>query len=725
MAEDTPITIAKDYIESLTKGLTNINESFDRMTDKLSEVMGGFNGIVNTAGTVVERTKEASQNISFFANEAKKAFYDSVSGQDTPLMRALVGVAGAAFKPTESMKVLGQEAAKSTGSLEASRQAIEDYTKYIPGFGSTIARLGENFIEQWEAISNAEDGFRRMLGTSGDLFQVFSKGVPIAANLSKELMAYQTHLYNVAQTTDETMSQVATYYGQLGQISGAYKTMIGEGVQKISLMEAAIKTAKGTGQDFGEIFKVMNNQFRRFGDVGEKPLGLFAQMNQTAQHLGIRLEFLTQNVDAISQSFRVYGDSTEGALKITKGFFEAFRGEEGVGPEIIQSITKGVTESIAQMDIAQKGFLSGQTGGAGGLRGAYEVELKLREGNIDEVYQMMETALRKQFGGRIRTLEEGSQSDTAAAELTRQVAFLRQGPFGQVAKTDADAYRLLEAFRKGTRPSETLATNREAYQQALTESVNIQKLHTNIFRDIQNKVGIMKDRAARVAVEGGRYLVGAGGGKTLKPEGLYSGIRGETMKNAAAEEAIRIGALETRKKTPGGSDIKTAYNQASEIISRSVNEYKQGFAGITDKFLPNMAEIFNIHIDDMRKRFEQFASREDMAKKDLSEVQTLFFTKFPQMLKPSKESREIRGQETLPMAPRTLPQREMTEEISVPGVGTITAQPIENNNHFKINIVIDPNKQSQNFEFTIPDTGTPSDVNKVQATPPTDIDIGY
>ena len=58
----------------------------------------------------------------------------------------------------------------------------------------------------------------------------------------------------------------------------------------------------------------------------------------------------------------------------------------GMTGQHAMEVVKGMTDSIAGMSVAQKAFLSSQTGGPGGLMGAFQIEKDLREGKIDKVF---------------------------------------------------------------------------------------------------------------------------------------------------------------------------------------------------------------------------------------------------------------------------------------------------------------------------------------------------
>jgi hypothetical protein len=67
---------------------------------------------------------------------------------------------------------------------------------------------------------------------------------------------------------------------------------------------------------------------------------------------------------------------------------------------------------------------------------------------LQKVFEMTKNQMTKMMGPLV-SVQEASQSPQAAAQLTRQISMLKQGPLGQFAKTDQEAERIIEAFKTG------------------------------------------------------------------------------------------------------------------------------------------------------------------------------------------------------------------------------------------------------------------------------------
>ena len=163
------------------------------------------------------------------------------------------------------------------------------------------------------------------------------------------------------------------------------------------------------------------------------------------------------------------------------------------------------------MDIAQQAFLSGMTGGVGGLQGAFEIDIMLAEGKVDEVAGKVESAMRKMFGGELVTREEAAGSQAAAAQMLKQVQMLTTGPF-KVAETRRQAYAIIEKMRAGdlTTVDLKLPEGEDAMMKVMKAGDKRREGQLSKLIEINNKIATYRVEAALVAREGARSALGAG-----------------------------------------------------------------------------------------------------------------------------------------------------------------------------------------------------------------------
>jgi hypothetical protein len=142
------------------------------------------------------------------------------------------------------------------------------------------------------------------------------------------------------------------------------------------------------------------------------------------------------------------------AGKMTQGMADSMKDyvyqltSVGVPAQNAIEMFRNYTNTMKGMNISQQAFVSGMSGGPGGLRGAFQMDNLIRQGKFDELRQKVEATIRK-MTGPIVSLDEAQRSESAAAQYTRQIQLLQQGPLGQMAKTRPEAEALLQAMRDG------------------------------------------------------------------------------------------------------------------------------------------------------------------------------------------------------------------------------------------------------------------------------------
>jgi hypothetical protein len=187
--------------------------------------------------------------------------------------------------------------------------------------------------------------------------------------------------------------------------------------------------------------------------------------------------------------------------------------ETGLSAKASTELISGITMQIGKLSIAQKSFLSAQTGGPGGLVGGFQIEKMLRDGKIDEVFDKMQTQMKRQFG-KIVSIDEAAQSPQAAAQLVRQREMLKSGPLGQFAQTDDQAQRILDAFKKGEKVDvKELSKGDDLLNRTLETGKSVQEKNTPIFKQTLGAIESIRDEGSKVTNDllEGILTTGAGG----------------------------------------------------------------------------------------------------------------------------------------------------------------------------------------------------------------------
>jgi len=419
----------------------------------------------------------------------------------------------------------------------------------------SVAPVVAKVLAHAEANNKLEGGLISIFGAAGNLSEAFKimgdntgRNVDILHNLDSLTFDYNKRMAETATATGLLPEEVAKYTQSLMTIPGAYSSIASIGGSTMTQLEAAIKVSRGTTQNFGEVVKFLDDQYLQFNQTQGESLNTFSEMYQASNDLGFRFSVLKGIVGGVRDSFAMMGDQSASALNILESFTPALK-ESGLGPEGIAKMVQNLTGAVGSLDTAQKSFLSSQAGGTGGLQGAFQVDLKLKEGKLDEVVGMMQDVLSKQFGGKVVGLEQAAASGADAAQMQKQVALLKGGAFGSVVKSDAEAYKFIELMQKGVRP-----TDAAVFKEKTADSMDATMNQSNIIQERQESSMMIANN------------------ELVKQTGLLSTIAGGFMRSFTGNESSAMSGMETLKKesskgltaTPNVVD-KTAL--ASEMFS--------------------------------------------------------------------------------------------------------------------------------------------------------------
>ena len=217
------------------------------------------------------------------------------------------------------------------------------------------------------------------------------------------------------------------------------------------------------------------------------------------------------------------------------GFGTALK-DSGIGPEGIAELVGNVTGVISKLDVAQRAFVSGQTGGAGGLAGGYELAYQMQEGNADEVGNKVMETLKNMMGGNLVTLDDARKDSGAAAQMAKQVQMLTSGPLA-IAGNEGQAFKIIEAMSKGTSFADEMSVGGtpDAILQTTVERGNkIQELQMNKLTEIHN---VMKTTATVAALSADNERRNFLGDKSALAAGM-KGNRDAAQKVASKQKVI-------------------------------------------------------------------------------------------------------------------------------------------------------------------------------------------
>lgn len=423
------------------------------------------------------------------------------------------------IKP-DVFNIMGEAAQGASSDINKTLDNINKLSKIsdlIPGFGKgakVLLDVYSSFTMLGDAAKKFEFGLINLTGSSGELGSLLKDLGDDFSGLESKAVSFINLTTSIGNSVGLTSEQVARYAMSLGKIPGSLDMNVKlskDGSEQIHLLEAAIKVATGSGQDFSSVIDQLNQSYRDFNTTGNKALENIARISSASQALKIPLDLVRDYTMNSAQAFRFFGDNSQAAVSILGRFGPALK-ESGLGPKAIADLTQNITRNIGEMNLAQRAFVSGTSGGPGGLMGGYQIEVLKQQGRLDQVEKMVEESLRKQFGGRIVTLQEAAKDASSAAQFTKQVQLLTQGPT-KIAGSEAEAYRILEAMAKGQPAG--VKEPVKAGEEALNQTIEVgNKIHERNF----NQLVVLSNIAEREAHFGSitannltRLLSGTGG----------------------------------------------------------------------------------------------------------------------------------------------------------------------------------------------------------------------
>jgi len=356
----------------------------------------------------------------------------------------------------------------------------------------------------------------------------------------------------------------------------------------MNLLTAAIKLSHGTGRDMAAINADMAESFKSFNLVGEDSLKFVSRFSElTNQKLGISFDDMKSGLTGAADAFKRLTNAGEASGKMTESisglmndYAKSLR-EAGMSSQQTIETVKSLSGGIAGLNVQQRAFLSAQTGGPGGLRGAAQIEQMLMKGDVDGVRKKVEESLKKQFG-RVISIDEATKSDSAAAQRQKQIQLLTQGPLGQMVKPE-DAGKFLEAMGKGSignKGKEGL--DQFGLKKNIELGTKVEETSTSVVSGIADDVSAIRSRLETANLGTMQKLLTARAGTPETPTGANAKMK-EDIKNKMTTEAQKGGRTTEQFREQYNTKGMPVADRKGELFGDSI----QGFID-SAKHIPNV-----------------------------------------------------------------------------------------------------------------------------------------
>ena len=537
---------------------------------------------------------------------------------------------------------------KTTG-IDINTSGFQKIGTLIDGTLGNLSRASDNALR-------LQSAYLSLAGSTGNLDSVFQSAGANLKDMNNIIDNQIDYLLKSSEATGESVDDTKKYYQEIGKIPGALAGVVssgGDANNKVNLLTASMKLAHGTGRETSDVIRDLGSIYDKLGLSGEPALNFTAKFSEISNKFGVQLDSVKKGLLDVTEAYRGYVDVGESAARLTEGsakIMNEYMGalkSTGLSGEQAAQASNYFTSQISKMTEAQKAFLSAQSGGPGGLQGAFKIDMMLREGKVEDIESMISSQMSKRFS-KFVSQKEAVESPEAAAELRRQMAFIRQGPFGSLVKDDTSAIRMIEAFKaksEGAIPKET-ALDPEILQKSMDRGTVVESQSVTLLTDIRN------------ILQGAELL---GSAKALDKLKQYS----EAATPENADQAIIRDALALNRKKAEIEGGRSAEGMANIYKGeKAPNFFNENISNLADKvknLLPKEGSVTRSYFNQAVQDFSDILP--ESIKKDLGGYLSGLGEDFS-VKKSNNEQQDLKTkQPTLnPLATRLIPIKAATED---------------------------------------------------------------
>lgn len=480
--------LPEDVTQNYLNNANAMKTAFDVLTTSVGKLSSGIDLLLNKFGTTSSATAKQI-DLTQVAADGFKMFSQNVIGASTA-MDAFAAKGSQMQTFSQQLQGLGTASNFAIGALTKIAAAAGMQGAFSAGAGAVKAYVGTVAASADSAL-NLQNGILQMAGATGNLGKVYQEAGGSLGNLNQVIMKQRVLMDDVAQATGASTSQVAGFYKMLGDaIPGATSKEISStdnAGRSFNNLRAVMTLASGTGREVQSVITDLTTAWETYGLEGEEALEFTARMSELSNKFGINLSYTEGFMKKNAEAFKMISDNADNAAMAFNRMFEPLR-QTGLSAKESSDLIGRMTTQMSNLSIAQKAFISARTGGPGGLRGALGIEQMLRDGDVSGVMEKVQSALKQQFGGKIYSMQEAQQSDFAAAQFVKQRELLKSDAFGKLAGNDAEATRILEAFKSGTKPTEALQDGRSLMNNTLSQGQDVQERSYTVLTKILNAI---------------------------------------------------------------------------------------------------------------------------------------------------------------------------------------------------------------------------------------------
>lgn len=362
------------------------------------------------------------------------------------------------------------------GSLKTLANSMGIGSKAV-GLGvDALKHLIEVNVKAADEVQKVGTAMLKTAAASGQLSDLYSSVGEKLAGLNSKALDYSDIISSASVATNRSVDELSKFYMKLdgvpklldGTITGLDAASDG-----MSNFTAILHLMSSSQMDVNDVLKHAQTALHNYNLTGQDAIKFIAGISEINKKFGLEMVDAEKYMTNLSHSFKFMGDQTQSSMNILGNYINLFKDLKISKHEAIGMI-ENYTKKIGDLDIAQRAFLSAQSGGSGGLVGGFQITKMIQDGKLDQVAEMAENQLKRMFGNRIVSLDEASTNAGAASQYQKQIQMVRQGPLGSMFSTEAESMKFLEALSKRGSVGGTGVSAEDALKEALGKGKEVE-----------------------------------------------------------------------------------------------------------------------------------------------------------------------------------------------------------------------------------------------------------
>ena len=465
----------------------------------------------------------------------------------------------------------------------------KEFQKALDGGGSTLLKFGKQLLTNADNSLRFQAALMQGAAQAGNLNELY-KGMGTTftgigdhlGNLNQVTSEFQATMSRAMTATGtESVDEIGKFTASLIQIPGGLEAMA-KGMDiagsHTDTLTAIMQMADGAGLDINQTLQDIHKtttQFKLGIDDSTKFVARFADVSKDlkAQQADVR-DALMQTTNA----FRMFSMSGIDSAKMTQSVADAVKNyafsleQAGVPAQNALEIAKKYTMQFESLTEAQEAFISGQTGGPGGLLGALKFEDLLRQDPAAASAKIAES-LKKAMGGTILTKPEAeAKGDFGSEQYMKERLMLTQGVLGIRASSNEEADAMISAMKAGRALPKADAD--KVMKETMDRGAEKERLSYTGIKEVNMSTETVRLQAGTMVLGGIQTAFSAGAGQETETG------RG---RNIEGQEILRRAQANAMTPVPG-SPTERMEKQTGQTFKDVLPLLTSGFRSINEQF---------------------------------------------------------------------------------------------------------------------------------------------